>query len=97
KTEIDWSSLNTVNKTFELKDVEGVASLVIIDSDGNSVHMAVADIAKNETFLTELTENQDFVDKIFNNNEFITKIKNVQAYSSLTDQSATENTSEVKL
>src|SRR5699024_11090534 len=59
---IDWSDFNTVNQSFELVNDE----LVITDSDGNAVALAVEEIANNTIFITELTENQEFIDEIIN-------------------------------
>ena len=59
---IDWSDFNTVNQSFTLENDH----LVITDSDGNTVELAVEEIANNDTFITELTENQNFIDEIIN-------------------------------
>ena len=59
---IDWSDFNTVNQSFTLENDQ----LVITDSDGNTVELAVEEIANNDTFITELTENQNFIDEIIN-------------------------------
>ncbi|MCS4240053.1 hypothetical protein, partial [Myroides odoratus] len=79
---IDWSSLNTVNFSFTLDQDH----LVVTDSAGDSVRLAVAEIANNSTFITNLVENQefitqlgdniDFINQITNNNEFIENIIN---------------------
>ncbi|EHQ40853.1 hypothetical protein [Myroides odoratus] len=79
---IDWSSLNTVNFSFTLDQDH----LVVTDSAGDSVRLAVSEIANNSTFITNLVENQefitqlgdniDFINQITNNNEFIENIIN---------------------
>uniref|UniRef100_UPI00397A1109 hypothetical protein n=1 Tax=Myroides sp. DW712 TaxID=3389800 RepID=UPI00397A1109 len=80
--DIDWGALNTVNVSFTLVNDR----LVVTDSAGNAVSLAVEEIAKNSKFVTNLVENQefitklgdniDFVNQITNNNEFIEKIIN---------------------
>ncbi|STZ27496.1 hypothetical protein [Myroides odoratus] len=79
---IDWSSLNTTNVSFTLEQDR----LVVSDSAGNSVSLAVEEIANNSTFVTNLVENKefitqlgdniDFIEQITNNNEFIENIIN---------------------
>ncbi|MDM1369679.1 hypothetical protein HX024_15085, partial [Myroides marinus] len=51
-------------------------SIVITDSKNNKVHMPVAELATNKTFVKELTENKEFIDSITNNNEFVKNIIN---------------------
>ena len=70
--EIDWSSLNTTNVSFTLVN----DFLVVTDSAGNAVRLAVAEIANNETFITNLVENQEFITKLGDNIEFINQITN---------------------
>ncbi|MEK6452367.1 hypothetical protein AAEZ63_13240, partial [Myroides sp. C2723] len=82
KVEIDWKDFNTKNVSFKLIKDE----LVITDSDGETVKLAVEEIAKsdkfvtelvnNQFFITELTENSFFIEKITTKKEFITKIIN---------------------
>ncbi|WP_353161896.1 hypothetical protein [Myroides odoratus] len=70
--EIDWSSLNTTNVSFTLVN----DFLVVTDSAGNAVRLAVAEIANNETFITNLVENQEFITKLGDNIDFINHITN---------------------
>ncbi|WP_353119786.1 hypothetical protein [Myroides odoratus] len=70
KHDIDWSALNTVNVSFTLVNDR----LVITDSAGNTVSLAVEEIANNETFITNLVENQSFITKLGDNVEFIKHI-----------------------
>ncbi|MBB1141052.1 hypothetical protein H4K33_16385, partial [Myroides sp. WP-1] len=72
KHEIAIEDLNTTNQTFALVNDE----LVVTDSDGNAVKVAVAEIANNETFVTNLADNSTFVTKLGDNNEFISKVTN---------------------
>src|SRR5699024_11980286 len=59
---IDWSDFNTVNESFDLVNDQ----LVITDSDGETVELAVEEIANNTTFIEEMTDNQEFIDAIIN-------------------------------
>ncbi|MGQ8870520.1 hypothetical protein, partial [Myroides sp. TSA_177.3] len=70
--EIDWSSLNTTNVSFTLVN----DFLVVTDSAGDSVRLAVSEIANNETFITNLVDNQSFITKLGDNIEFINQITN---------------------
>ncbi|MBB1139652.1 hypothetical protein, partial [Myroides sp. WP-1] len=76
KHEIAIEDLNTTNQTFALVNDE----LVVIDSDGNAVKVAVAEIANNETFVTNLAGNNTFVTKLGDNNEFISKVTNNEEF-----------------
>src|SRR5690625_3319937 len=58
--EIDWSDLNTTNVSFTLEN----DNLIVTDSEGNTVELAVEEIANNATFIAELTQNQEFIDEI---------------------------------
>ncbi|MCS4238943.1 hypothetical protein, partial [Myroides odoratus] len=69
---IDWSRLNTTNVSFTLVNDR----LVVTDSEGNAVSVAVEEIANNTTFVTNLTENQEFITKLGDNVEFINHITN---------------------
>ncbi|EKB08669.1 hypothetical protein HMPREF9716_00815, partial [Myroides odoratus CIP 103059] len=68
--QIDWSKLNTTNVSFTLVNDR----LVVTDSEGNAVSVAVEEIANNTTFVTNLTENQEFITKLGDNVEFIKHI-----------------------
>ncbi|WP_310993270.1 hypothetical protein, partial [Aequorivita marina] len=71
--EIDWSDLNTVNTSFTLEGDQ----LIITDSNGDTVELAVEEIANNSTFITTITSNQEFIDEIINLidlNETVTNI-----------------------
>ncbi|WP_040665236.1 hypothetical protein, partial [Myroides odoratus] len=70
--QIDWSRLNTTNVSFTLVNDR----LVVTDSEGNAVSVAVEEIANNTTFVTNLTENQEFITKLGDNVEFINHITN---------------------
>ncbi|WP_410879318.1 hypothetical protein [Myroides sp. DW712] len=72
KQEIDWSALNTVNVSFTLVNDH----LVVTDSNNNSVSLAVEEIAKNSTFVTNLVENQEFITKLGDNIDFVNHITN---------------------
>ncbi|MDM1371180.1 hypothetical protein HX052_08635 [Myroides marinus] len=76
KTEIVWSDLDTTNAKYGIEAINGVESIVITDSKNNKVHMPVAELATNKTFVKELTENKEFIEKITNNNEFVKNIIN---------------------
>ncbi|MDR2221510.1 MAG: hypothetical protein LBE34_02110 [Flavobacteriaceae bacterium] len=73
---IQWSDLDTTNKTFQIEKYNGIESLVVTDSKNGKIALPVADIAKNSTFITELVTNQKFVDEITNNQKFIQNIIN---------------------
>ena len=66
------------NNTFVLgmDTVTNEESLIITDTQGHSVSLAVKDIANNTTFVTNLTENQEFITKLGDNVEFIEHITN---------------------
>src|SRR5690625_7985745 len=57
--EIDWSDLNTTNVSFTLEN----DNLIVTDSEGNTVELAVEDIEHNFTFIAELTQNQELIDE----------------------------------
>jgi hypothetical protein len=67
---IDWASLNTTNVSFTLENDR----LIVSDSAGNSVSLAVEEIANNSTFVTNLVDNQEFITKLGDNVEFINHI-----------------------
>src|SRR5699024_1358666 len=78
---IDWSEFNTVNTDFVIQN----DSLTVIDSDGNNVQLAVAEIAENPTFIDSLITNNQFRDSINNiidGNETLT----ILAYDDTTNQ-----------
>ncbi|EHQ41366.1 hypothetical protein Myrod_0530, partial [Myroides odoratus DSM 2801] len=54
----------------------GEESLVVTDNQNHSVYLAVAEIANNTTFVTNLVENQEFITKLGDNVEFINHITN---------------------
>src|SRR5690625_5138844 len=70
--EIDWSDLNTTNVSFTLEN----DNLIVTDSEGNTVELAVEEIANNSTFIDELTQNQEFIDAIANATEGIELVDN---------------------
>ena len=55
-------------------------SLVITDTENHSVYLAVADIANNSTFVTNLVDNQEFTTKLGNKIEFINQITHNQEF-----------------
>ncbi|MGG5578564.1 hypothetical protein ACPDHL_14660, partial [Myroides sp. C15-4] len=55
-------------------------SLVITDTENHSVYLAIADIAKNSTFVTNLVENQEFITKLGDNIDFVNHITNKQEF-----------------
>ncbi|WP_158963397.1 hypothetical protein [Myroides fluvii] len=69
---IDWSSLNTTNLRFTLEN----DFLIVWDSAGDSVQLAVAEIANNSTFVTNLVDNNEFITKLGDNIDFINQITN---------------------
>ncbi|MHC5310256.1 hypothetical protein ACYSNM_09390, partial [Myroides sp. LJL116] len=74
--EIDWSVLDTTNSSFTL---EG-DFLTITDSKGNTVKLAVEEIASNSTFVTNLAGNKEFVTKLGDNIDFVTNVTNNQEF-----------------
>ncbi|MHC5311077.1 hypothetical protein ACYSNM_13635, partial [Myroides sp. LJL116] len=76
KTTIDWSNLDTTNTTFTL---EG-DFLSVTDSKGNSVKLAVEQIASNSTFVTNLAGNKEFITKLGGNIDFVTNVTNNQEF-----------------
>ena len=87
---INWDSLNTKIKTFEVDEANDV--LVIVDTDNTRFEVSIDAlgkiIANNDVFVTELTKNEEFITKLGNNNDFQTIIKNnsAEAVLSLTDE-----------
>ncbi|WP_121967435.1 hypothetical protein, partial [Myroides sp. N17-2] len=74
---INWSDLDTTNFSFTIgKDDTGVESLIVTDSKDGKVYLAVADIANNSTFISNLTQNDEFITQLTNKEEFINNIIN---------------------
>ncbi|MHC5311096.1 hypothetical protein ACYSNM_13770, partial [Myroides sp. LJL116] len=73
---IDWSDLDTTNTTFTL---EG-DFLSVTDSKGNSVKLAVEQIASNSTFVTNLAGNKEFITQLGDNIDFVTNVTNNQEF-----------------
>lgn len=68
--DIDWSDFNTTNQSFTVVG----ADLVITDTAGDIVKVALKTIFDHADFVTAITETH--IDKIFNNEEVINKIIN---------------------
>ncbi|MGQ8870612.1 hypothetical protein, partial [Myroides sp. TSA_177.3] len=69
--------IDTKNQTFTIeKDSNNIESLVITDTQGGKVFLAISAIAKNNTFVTNLVENQEFITKLADNIEFVNHITN---------------------
>ncbi|WP_353103994.1 hypothetical protein [Myroides odoratus] len=69
--------IDTKNQTFTIeKDSNNIESLVITDTQGGKVFLAISAIAKNNTFVTNLVENQEFITKLGDNIEFVNHITN---------------------
>ncbi|MCP1996748.1 hypothetical protein [Flavobacterium sp. HSC-61S13] len=77
-TDIDWSDLNTTNQSFT---IDG-SDLVITDTAGNTVAVALKEIFNHADFVTAITETH--LTEIFNNqnviNEIITNLNKKYGY-----------------
>ena len=76
RQEIDWSALNTVNVSFTLANDH----LIVTDSEGHSVSLAVTEIANNKTFVENIAMNQDFITKLGDNIDFVNHITNNEEF-----------------
>ncbi|WP_158962999.1 hypothetical protein [Myroides fluvii] len=92
RQEIDWEALNTVNVSFTLNNDQ----LIVTDSDGNSVYLAVTELANNKTFVENIANNNDFITKLGDNLDFQTIIKNNSVESTLILTDTTTNADQVK-
>ncbi|MBW3520165.1 hypothetical protein, partial [Flavobacterium sp. NKUCC04_CG] len=69
-TDVDWSSLNTTNQSFAVVG----SNLVITDTAGDTVAVALKAIFDHADFVTAITETH--LDEIFNHQNVINKIIN---------------------